>query len=161
MLIPFGVKEKDMQTAQKIPRKSSGWSLERRAAHAAAIRRWAPWRQSTGPRTKAGKARSSRNAAKPEKKRDPMRLFDAALKKQRRYISDIKGFYGLGRRTVKNELLKLGKKARRKYFRALVEEGLRVILDFGAAAKAMAAAEEREAIMTIHPNGLEKAMLNG
>ncbi len=51
------------QTATK-PRASSGWSPARRAAQSAAIRSWSPWANSTGPRTRAGKARSSRNACK-------------------------------------------------------------------------------------------------
>ncbi len=43
---------------------SHGWSQERREQQAKAIRRWAPWQQATGPRTASGKARSSRNAYK-------------------------------------------------------------------------------------------------
>ena len=43
---------------------SSSWTPERRAKQAEAIRRWQPWNKSTGPRTKEGKARSSRNADK-------------------------------------------------------------------------------------------------
>lgn len=41
---------------------ASSWTPERRAKQAEAIRRWQPWNKSTGPRTKEGKARSSRNA---------------------------------------------------------------------------------------------------
>ena len=41
---------------------ANGWTLERRARQATAIRRWRPWEQSTGPRTLEGKARASRNA---------------------------------------------------------------------------------------------------
>lgn len=44
--------------------RRSGWTPERRAKQAEAIKRWQPWRQSTGPRTEEGKARSSRNADK-------------------------------------------------------------------------------------------------
>ena len=40
----------------------SGWTPERRAKQAVAIRHWAPWRYSTGPRTVEGKAESARNA---------------------------------------------------------------------------------------------------
>lgn len=40
----------------------NGWTAERRAKQAEAIRRWQPWHQSTGPTSDAGKARSSRNA---------------------------------------------------------------------------------------------------
>ena len=35
---------------------------ERRAKQAALIRTWQPWQQATGPRSSAGKHRSSRNA---------------------------------------------------------------------------------------------------
>jgi hypothetical protein len=45
-------------------RSHKGWSKERRARQAALIRSWAPWRRSTGPKTDAGKARSSMNALK-------------------------------------------------------------------------------------------------
>ena len=41
-----------------------GWTPERRARQAQLIRQWQPWRQSTGPRTVAGKQRASRNACK-------------------------------------------------------------------------------------------------
>lgn len=43
---------------------SAAWTPERRAKHAENIRRWKPWKKSTGPRTSEGKARSSRNADK-------------------------------------------------------------------------------------------------
>lgn len=42
----------------------SGWTPERRAKQAEAIRRWKPWKRSTGPKTEEGKAASSRNAYK-------------------------------------------------------------------------------------------------
>jgi hypothetical protein len=49
-----------------LPRRSAlrakaGWTPERRARQAALIRRWAPWRRSTGPKTEAGKARCAAN----------------------------------------------------------------------------------------------------
>jgi hypothetical protein len=40
----------------------SAWTDERRARQRELIRRWAPWRRSTGPKTRAGKARSAKNA---------------------------------------------------------------------------------------------------
>ena len=43
---------------------ANGWSPERRAMQAEAIRRWSPWQQSTGPRSAEGKASASRNADK-------------------------------------------------------------------------------------------------
>lgn len=39
------------------------WTDERRARQAELIRRWQPWRHSTGPVTSEGKARSSKNAS--------------------------------------------------------------------------------------------------
>ena len=44
--------------------RPKGWTPERRARQAALIRQWQPWRRSTGPKTEAGKARSSMNAFK-------------------------------------------------------------------------------------------------
>lgn len=41
---------------------ANGWTTERRARQAKAIRGWRPWEQSTGPRTTEGKARASQNA---------------------------------------------------------------------------------------------------
>ena len=38
------------------------WTPEQKAAQAAAIRRWRPWEQSTGPKTPEGKAIASQNA---------------------------------------------------------------------------------------------------
>lgn len=38
------------------------WTPERRQRQAEAIRRWKPWKQSTGPRTAQGKAKVSGNA---------------------------------------------------------------------------------------------------
>jgi hypothetical protein len=43
-------------------RSQAGWSPERRVRQAELIRRFAPWRHSTGPKTKAGKARCAKNA---------------------------------------------------------------------------------------------------
>ncbi len=40
---------------------ANGWTPERRAKQAEAIRKWRPWERSTGPKTSAGKARVSRN----------------------------------------------------------------------------------------------------
>ena len=41
-----------------------GWNSERRQRQSEAIRRWKPWKRSTGPRTEAGKAVSRLNAFK-------------------------------------------------------------------------------------------------
>lgn len=41
---------------------ANGWTLERRRKQAELIKRWAPWEQSSGPRSTEGKATVSRNA---------------------------------------------------------------------------------------------------
>src|SRR5262245_55514743 len=45
-------------------RRRNGWTPRRRVRQAALIRRWAPWRRSTGPRTEAGKTRCAKNPLK-------------------------------------------------------------------------------------------------
>src|SRR5262245_16892809 len=59
-------------------RGGKGWTQERRARQSALIRRWQPWRHSTGPKTEAGKARCAMNCAR------PTRLSDAQLLRFRR-----------------------------------------------------------------------------
>lgn len=58
---------------------ANGWSPERRQRQAQAIRTWRPWEHSTGPRTKAGKGVTSRNAWKGGE-RPAMRLLTAILR---------------------------------------------------------------------------------
>ena len=41
---------------------ANGWTPERKARHAEAIRQWRPWEHSTGPRTIKGKAQAAHNA---------------------------------------------------------------------------------------------------
>jgi len=48
--------------------QARGWTAERRARQAEAIRNWKPWQQSTGPRTSEGRAKASRNAFKGAKR---------------------------------------------------------------------------------------------
>lgn len=43
---------------------ANGWTQDRRARQAEAIRTWRPWEKSTGPRSDKGKQRASRNAWK-------------------------------------------------------------------------------------------------
>ena len=49
-------------TCARPKHRRNRWSPERRARQAARIREWAPWRRSTGPKTKAGKMRCAQNA---------------------------------------------------------------------------------------------------
>lgn len=55
-------KRTDDEPAVKELPQPWGWTAERRANQAAIIRLHQPWKKSTGPRTPAGKAASSRNA---------------------------------------------------------------------------------------------------
>ena len=70
---------------------ASGWTPERRAQQAEAIRRWKPWERSTGPRTPEGKARSQSNGSKPGNRallRDVSRL----LREQRDMLEQWPGW---------------------------------------------------------------------
>ena len=40
---------------------ANGWTLEHRKRQSEAIRRWKPWESSTGPKTRAGKAKVAQN----------------------------------------------------------------------------------------------------
>lgn len=59
----------------------SRWTSERRAKHSAAIRRWAPWTKSTGPRTAEGKEISKMNAWKHGQYSRQAFAFRAALRR--------------------------------------------------------------------------------
>jgi hypothetical protein len=60
---------------------ANGWTLERRAHQSEQIRRWRPWLKSSGPRTRAGKARIARNAFKGGT-RATLRLLAKALRSE-------------------------------------------------------------------------------
>ncbi len=71
---------------------TKGWSVERKAAQRLAIQRWKSWERSTGPRTKAGKARVARNAFGGETRKTIMvvsRLLKAALKSNREVLKSL------------------------------------------------------------------------
>lgn len=62
------------------------WTPEARKAQAEAIRRWQPWKDSTGPRTEAGKAKVAGNACKESPyERARRKLVTATLRRQSRY----------------------------------------------------------------------------
>ncbi len=85
-----------IQTAKK-----TAWTPERRAKQATAVKLWAPWAKSTGPKTRAGKRASSQNARK---------HYDAPIKKalraQSRYLAEVKAYFALKKKNLRNELLK-------------------------------------------------------
>ncbi len=67
---------------------SSGWTPERRAKQAEAIRRNKPWLRSTGPRTAEGKAIASRNADKGVN-RAFWRTWERAAKARAKYLEHL------------------------------------------------------------------------
>lgn len=74
--------------------RRNGWTLERRARQAEAIRRWQPWIKSTGPRSPDGKARSARNADKGGGWRETRELFkqlNQNLRRQKEVLAEIEG----------------------------------------------------------------------
>lgn len=71
---------------------ANGWTPERRARQAEAIRQWKPWNQSTGPRTEAGKASASRNADKGgewRRRRALTKGLNALLRRQREALEGL------------------------------------------------------------------------
>lgn len=71
---------------------ANGWTDERRARQAAAIKSWKPWEQSTGPRTASGKAQASRNADKGGRRaklRASLRQVRDILKRQAQWLDEL------------------------------------------------------------------------
>lgn len=71
---------------------ANGWTPERRARQAEAIRRWKPWEQSTGPRTDEGKARAKMNGYRGghwRELREFSTAMNALLRAQRDELADV------------------------------------------------------------------------
>jgi hypothetical protein len=75
-------------------RSTTGWTAERRAAYAAMMRERRAWEHSTGPRTRDGKARSSRNGTgrgriqRVEVELAPIEALMAAMEEARKEIEE-------------------------------------------------------------------------
>jgi hypothetical protein len=68
---------------------TSTWTDERRARQRELIYRVAPWLASTGPRSAAGKARSSRNACRPDSPRRQLMAMKGELAAVLRKLTQI------------------------------------------------------------------------
>lgn len=71
---------------------ANGWTPERKARQAAAIRAWKPWEHSTGPKTEAGKAKSALNGDKGaewREVREELRMLRDVLRAHRQALRDI------------------------------------------------------------------------
>lgn len=68
---------------------SKYWSQEQRERQAVAIREWQPWATSTGPRTREGKAKASRNAYKGNQRLEQQRL-RRILRAQQQFLSRLR-----------------------------------------------------------------------
>lgn len=88
----------------------SSWTAERRLKHSLAIRNWAPWKKSTGPRTIAGKAKSCMNALKHGQYCRQAYEFRAALSQRMAYIKFLCHRQDEILAFQRNELLKNGHK---------------------------------------------------
>lgn len=64
---------------------ANGWTRERQERQAELIRQWRPWKKSTGPRTRAGKATVARNAFRGGTWRQ-LRDLARAMREQRRNL---------------------------------------------------------------------------
>ena len=79
---------------------ATGWTQERRRRQSELIQTWQPWEQSTGPRTAAGKAKSSQNAFKAGT-RPLFRMIEKALRKQQQSLVELSSeFYDSMAETV-------------------------------------------------------------
>jgi hypothetical protein len=67
--------------------KNTGWTPERRAKQAAAIRQWQPWSKSTGPRTPLGKSIASSNSRNPNSICAELALIERQLKQVQRLLA--------------------------------------------------------------------------
>lgn len=71
---------------------ANGWTPERRAKQAEAIRKWRPWEKSTGPKTDEGKAKVARNGYKGGgwfKFREAVKELNRAMRAQRQNLEDM------------------------------------------------------------------------
>lgn len=95
---------------------SKGWPEERRRKQAERCRQNKPWKNATGPKTKAGKARSSMNAFKHGGRTEIIKLTNAALQYNGKFLAALNAVLALNEIQLKKPKekqrrinLKLGK----------------------------------------------------
>ncbi len=66
------------------------WTEEQKKRQSEAIRRWKPWKDSTGPRTKRGKNRCKMNATKHGFRSRGFRELCEALRAQARFLRELR-----------------------------------------------------------------------
>lgn len=70
-------------------RNSKGWTPERRKKQSEKIKNWKPWEHSTGPRTEAGKQKTSQNAyAHGFRSKDMLEIADL-LRWQKNFVKSV------------------------------------------------------------------------
>ena len=70
---------------------ANGWTPERKARQAELIHNWQPWKQNTGPKTEAGKAKVSRNGWKGGQRaqlQELIRMDNAEVKRARETLTN-------------------------------------------------------------------------
>ncbi len=83
------------------------WTPEERAKQSAAIKKWKPWVNSTGPKTLAGKAAARMNALKHGARSQQWSKFKKILRAQRQFVSRIELMIKLEKEKIHtNELLR-------------------------------------------------------
>jgi len=70
--------------------KRRPWPEKRRQKQAETCRKTKPWKHTTGPKTRTGKATSSQNALKSGLHTAEMRALRKALSKQTKFLRDLK-----------------------------------------------------------------------
>ena len=102
---------------------ANGWTSERRAQQAQAIRRWRPWEHATGPRTADGKARSARNADRGGQRRqwrEMIKALNGGMRMQRQATKSLQHATTIEKRKILRKILRRASQARYEARRAFL-----------------------------------------
>lgn len=127
------------------------WTEAAKAAQREAIKRWQPWAKSTGPRTQAGKTRSSSNARKSDRPSiKGIRTLSAALTAQSRGLRALKAL-NLWQNAKKSEKRTIMMVYLKSVFKTSNQAFLQGILDW----KTITRQDEADKPVYKTPSGLE------